>query len=172
MIIAHKTWMVEEANRYCSAAEILSTHDYLGRQAQINAALSIEILLKSFSANVDLYEGQQHETYLPVREHNLTILADKIPEEIRKKLELASPTEKGEPKTRTRRYIERYATTFFHERYIYESPREGKENAKLRCHPGYTDEFIKVVRDLINKTIQLYQETDCKDPWILNQTSA
>ncbi|GIU16385.1 hypothetical protein TUM4261_34830 [Shewanella sp. c952] len=158
MEIVHRAWMVEEANRYCLAAELLATHNYLHRQAQINAALSIEMLLKSFISKSDQHEGEVCETYNSKRGHDLNKLANKLPTEVCSRFGI-SPTKDGIPATKSRRLIERYANTFIEDRYIYESPKD-------KVRPGYSVEFIKLARNLINNTIEVYIETGCTDPWV------
>ena len=56
-------WMVESAYRYLKAAKHLRRgHDMLDI-AQINAAIGMEILLKSFVARPNGTHGKIHETY-------------------------------------------------------------------------------------------------------------
>jgi hypothetical protein len=163
MEIVHRAWMLEEADRYCLAAETLALKKNLDRQAQVNAALSIEILLKSFLAETDLYKGEVHETYNSVFGHDLVVLADKAPSDIRSILGLMASTA-GVPLTRSRRYIEQYRKTFFEDRYIYESLKDKEGDVKQR--PAYSSEFISVARSLIDKTINIYIDTGSNDPWV------
>jgi len=158
MDVVHKAWMVEEASRYCLAAELLAAHPNLHRQAQINAALSIEMLLKSFISQSDQHEGEVYETYKSKRGHDLKKLANKLPIEVCSRFGI-SQSKDGIPTTKSRRLIERYANTFIEDRYIYESP-------KSEVRPGYSPEFIKLARTLINYTIDIYIETGCTDPWV------
>lgn len=43
-------WMIESAYRYCEAAKLLLTGHDMMAVAQVNAAIGMEILLKSFVA--------------------------------------------------------------------------------------------------------------------------
>ncbi|CCN71979.1 hypothetical protein [Vibrio nigripulchritudo] len=158
MQIEHRGWMVETAEKYCTAAELLAKENNLCRQAQINAALSIEILLKSYLSRTKEYEGEIYETYQSKREHNLVKLADMLPVEVRSYLDLSEP-QNGYPKSGTRRCIERYAKTFTEERYIYES-------SKNKLRPGFSTSLTRTARILIDKTISLYISTGSDDPWI------
>ncbi len=168
MDVVFKEWMVETAERYCSAAELLSREKNLSRQAQINAALSIEILLKSYLAVTDLHEGEVFETYKANLGHDLIELADKIPSEIRSYLEIGDSIE-GAPTTRTRRYIDTYRNTFYEDRYIYETLRDRTRNNEVKKRTVYSPEFIKVARRLIDKTILLYIDMGSDDLWINSQ---
>lgn len=59
-------WMVESANKYLRASEILFHTDRdLLHAASINAALGLEILLKSYDAKVTGNEGQANQRYEP-----------------------------------------------------------------------------------------------------------
>lgn len=56
-------WMIESAYRYWEAAKhLLNGHDMMA-VAQVNAAIGMEILLKSFVARPNGNHGQVNETY-------------------------------------------------------------------------------------------------------------
>ncbi|WP_210442216.1 hypothetical protein [Vibrio crassostreae] len=160
MQIEHREWMVETAEKYCTAAELLAKQTNLCRQAQINAALSIEILLKSYLARIAEYEGEVYETYTSKRGHNLAKLADMLPVEVRSYLDL-NESQNGFPASSTRQCVERYANTFIEDRYIYESSRN-------RFRPGFSISLVHTARTLVDKTIDLYLATGSDDPWINN----
>jgi hypothetical protein len=168
MDVVFREWMVETAERYCSAAELLSREKNLNRQAQINAALSIEILLKSYLAATNLHEGEVFETYKSEFGHDLIELADKIPSDIRNYLEIGDSIE-GAPTTRTRRYIDTYRNSFCEDRYIYETLRDKTRSFEVKKRMNYSSEFIKVARRLIDKTISVYIDMGSDDPWINSQ---
>lgn len=159
MKINHRPWMLEEAHRYCLAAEVLSENIALGRQAQINAALALEILMKSFVAQVVSHKGEYYEQYKSEHCHNLVKLAGRLPEAVKRRFGLS--INEGEPKTSSRRTLERYADTFINDRYIYEACKEGTSP-----RPGYSPRLIELARTLIDETIKIYKETGCNDPWI------
>ncbi|WP_126805843.1 hypothetical protein [Aliidiomarina shirensis] len=55
--------MIEDAYKFCRAAEILVSERNMMKISQINAALSIEILLKSFFSSVVDHPGKVYATY-------------------------------------------------------------------------------------------------------------
>ncbi len=55
-------WMLESAHSYLKAAEILDAQN-LPHVAMVNAAIGMEILLKSFISVPDQHQGTSGETY-------------------------------------------------------------------------------------------------------------
>ncbi|WP_420170658.1 hypothetical protein ACN99C_12170 [Pseudomonas alloputida] len=161
-------WMVESAHRYCKAAKhLLTGHDMMDI-AQINAAIGMEILLKSFVARPNGNHGQVHETYdldskkikaahgelecsgraAPrLDKHDLLTLFHAIPVEIRDHLGFG----------RQEKYIERYRNVFTSARYPYEASSPG----------GYDDTLIYVLDDLVERVVHWYREQGCRDPFIV-----
>jgi hypothetical protein len=157
--LTHSAWMIEEAHRYSQASELLFETRNLGNVAQINAALSIEIALKSFFVSVTEYEGKVYARYKFEKEkakniktgadsHNLHLLATSLPDEI--KAYLLSPFELST--------LETFKDTFVVDRYKYE----------INSIRGHSKALIDLSRNLVNKIITLYKVTGCNDPWILN----
>jgi len=56
------SWMLRSARTYLKAAELLYTKN-LPHVAMVNAAMGMEILLKSFISVPDQHEGTSGETY-------------------------------------------------------------------------------------------------------------
>ncbi|WP_223457931.1 MULTISPECIES: hypothetical protein [unclassified Pseudomonas] len=164
-------WMVESAYRYLKAAIYLRRgHDMLDI-AQINAAIGMEILLKSFVSKPDDKLGQVNETYkldddaleaaheylktverVPANrrypnKHDLLTLFYAIPESIRQRIRL----------DRHEHWIEKYRDVFTKARYRYE-----KSAAK-----GSDDILIGVLDELIDDVVDWYRELGCKDMFIV-----
>lgn len=161
-------WMVESANKYLRASEILfRTDGNLLHVASINAAIGLEILLKSFGANVTENEGTVYQNYEPntpaIREahkmlvakgdaeerlnfHDLLILYFAIPEPVRKAVNLH----------RFERTIEHCRHLFAGSRYEYE--------AKSRV--GSDDSAIQALGDLIPNVVTYCKQQGSTDPWI------
>ena len=56
------SWMLQRAHNYLKAAEVLNAQN-LPHVAQVNAAIGMEILLKSFISVPDQHQGTSGETY-------------------------------------------------------------------------------------------------------------
>lgn len=163
-------WMVESAYRYLTAAKHLRRgHDMLDI-AQINAAIGMEILLKSFVSKPDDKLGQVNETYkldddalkaaheylktakrVPAdrrypNRHDLLTLFYAIPEPVRQRIRL----------DRREHWIEKYRDVFTKARYRYE-----KSAAK-----GSDDILIGILDELIDDVVDWYRELGCKDMFI------
>lgn len=127
-------WMVETAYRYLKAARHMQRGFDMGDVAQINAAIGVEILLKSFCSKPSGNHGEVNETYeldsdavkaahlhlqscgKVVRagkspdKHDMLTLFYSVPADIRRHLELDQYEE----------HIERYRHIFTKARYPYE----------------------------------------------------
>lgn len=125
-------WMLESAHSYLKAAELLDAQ-HLPHVAQVNAAIGMEILLKSFISLPDQNQGTSGETYrldptalakahqrlLSIGKtsrknhdkHDLLTLFYAVPEQIRRSLALDSQEE----------CFEKYRSVFTNSRYPYES---------------------------------------------------
>ncbi len=134
MKIKHIPWMLETAYRYLMAAETLIDNPMLGRQAQTNAALAIEILFKSFSAEITLNKGEDFEQYSSTFGHDLIDLIDELPKEVQHTMGLSCSKDSEEPLTNARRMLERYRSIFMDDRYIYETYKISKQNEVKQIH--------------------------------------
>lgn len=165
-------WMVESAHRYLCAAELLRYK--LLDVAQVNAALGMEILLKSFVAKPNSNHGEFTETYKfndrllrcsheqlqssgdvsPDRKdpdgHDLLTLFYAIPEAIRREIGLE----------RRKVSVAQYRHVFTQSRYRYEKIRKDK---KRQC----ASVLIDVLRDLIPHVVDFYRKRGCEDPFIV-----
>lgn len=166
-------WMVESAYRYLQAAKHLRRgHDMLD-VAQINAAIGMEILLKSFVSKPNGNLGQVNETYeldngAIKAAHQYLKAADKIP---------AYRIDKGPNKHdlltlfhAIREPIRQRIRLDLHEHRI-ERDREVFTNARYRYEAGapgdYNDILIGVLDELIEDVVHWYRELGCKDVFIV-----
>ncbi|MDF9773131.1 hypothetical protein [Pseudomonas baetica] len=166
-------WMVESAYRYLTAAKHLKYCDNMLPVAQTNAALGMEILLKSFVSKPNGKLGQVNETYeidypaikaahehlkaadripedrigKPADKHDLLTLFYAIPEPIRQRVRL----------DRREHWIEKYRDVFTKARYQYE------KNARS----GSSDILIGILDELIDDVVDWYRELGCKDLFIV-----
>lgn len=133
-------WMVETACKYAKIAAIAWEYDRnLGLQAEVNAALAIEILLKSSLAKPvnNEYVGTiktQYET--TKREHDLHSLYLAIPKNLQLKL----------------------GCIVMNKRYDYEPDSKGI---------SYDDTLLHIAARLIPKMVDYFIEQGSKDPWLL-----
>jgi len=164
-------WMIESAYRYWEAAKhLLNGHDMMA-VAQVNAAIGMEILLKSFVARPNGNHGQVNETYdldaelikdahrelqrvgkVPADrkqadKHDLLTLFHAVPAEIRTRLRFDQEEE----------WIERYRHVFTSARYPYEA----------RPRKGYSDTLIHVLGTMIESVVKWYREQGCSDVFIV-----
>jgi hypothetical protein len=148
--------MVETAYHYFKAARTLYPIGNLGQVAVINAALSLEILFKSYNASVSANEGKLNEKYDFQREkltnkrngHDLIQLYGLLPNEIKAKFNDSFTLD----------MLEKYKNTFTSDRYFYE------KNASS----GYSTTLIDLAERFIKETVSLYKEKGCDDLWIVN----
>ena len=163
-------WMVESANKYLRAAEILYRTDYnLLHVASINAAIGLEILLKSFVARVTENEGKVNQNYAPNSEiikaghallkaednakarpdsHDLLTLFYAIPEPVR----LAAGISRHEANVEFCRHL------FTASRYEYEST----------APKSFCDTSIAVLREMVPSVVAYYKQSGCTDCWIVS----
>ncbi|AIL61681.1 hypothetical protein [Pseudomonas alkylphenolica] len=166
-------WMIESAYRYLTAAKHLRRgHDMLDT-AQINAALGMEILLKSFVSKPSGNLGQANETYeldynaikaahehlkaaekipayrkdRPPNKHDLLTLFYAIPEPIRQRVRL----------DRHEHWIERYRDVFTNARYRYENG----------APKGSDDILIGILDELVDNVVDWYRELGSQDVFIV-----
>lgn len=147
-------YMVEAAHGYSKAADSLWSQNFM--VSIVNAALAVEILLKSFNAKISDNAGMLNEKYkfddsvLPkgANRHDLIVLFDALPPEVREKFRDPYITD----------MLESYRYTFVKDRYVYEAnARRGASGALL----GVADELIK-------ETVKIYKQRGCTDDWIQN----
>ncbi|WP_327437796.1 hypothetical protein [Pseudomonas donghuensis] len=164
-------WMIESAYRYCEAAKhLLTGHDMMA-VAQVNAAIGMEILLKSFVARPSGNHGQVNETYdldpklindahrelqrvgkisadrNRADKHDLLTLFHAVPADIRARLRFNQEEE----------WIERYRNVFTDARYPYEAS----------SRKGYSDTLIRVLGTMIESVVKWYREQGCRDVFIV-----
>lgn len=163
-------WMIESAYRYLTAAQHLSRgYDMLG-VAQVNAAIGIEILLKSFISKPNGNHGLANETYKldqaaikkshqllqaqgkvakgsRIDRHDLLTLFHAVPEPLRRRIRL----------DRHEQCLHHYRNVFTTARYPYEqtSPK------------GYDDILISILAELVVNVVQWYRDQGSKDIFIV-----
>ncbi|MHA2937049.1 hypothetical protein ACXJY6_02015 [Vibrio sp. RC27] len=148
-------WVVEESYKYYLASVKVSD---LGYVSDVNAALSIEILFKSYlckEIRVNKGVTYKFDSKLLNNEykspdisafHDLFLLAKSLPEEIQLLLFNDSDFE----------ILKRRRDTFASSRYLYESKNRA----------GSSNVLSQLAFEYIEKTIFLYKEKDCGDWWI------
>ncbi|VVN38884.1 hypothetical protein PS645_05277 [Pseudomonas fluorescens] len=163
------SWMLQSAHNYLKAAEVLDTQN-LPHVAQVNAAIGMEILLKSFICVPDHHQGTSGETwkldsvalakahqYLKSvaktfrrtpDKHDLLTLFHAIPAAVRSSLALNSQEES----------FERYRDVFTNSRYPYES------NSWKFSDP----ELMKLLRWTLANVVGYYKEHGCEEPFVLD----
>jgi hypothetical protein len=162
-------WMLESAHSYLKAAEFLDAQG-LPHVAQVNAAIGMEILLKSFISIPDEHQGTTGETYkldptaiavahqhlLSVGKtsrkspdkHDLLTLFHAIPEQIRRSLALNSQED----------CFERYRNVFTNSRYPYES-----NSAK------FSDPILmRMLRWTLGNVVGYHKECGLEDAFIVS----
>lgn len=147
-------FMIETSHSYCKAAQI--TWDLSFQVSVTNAALSIEILLKSFNSVVVANKGKLNERYKfnstvlkkKQNRHDLVHLFDALPLDVKNVLHDQFTFD----------ILDAYRHAFIQDRYFYEA----------KAGQSASDALISVANDMIKKTVQLYIKRDCRDPWILN----
>lgn len=148
-----RPYMVEVAWNYCQL--VLQSAHKRGMIEQTLAALAIEVVLKSFNAVVAGNAGRIDETYefkpkiaLPkgADRHNLIVLANALRPDIRGYLIEHIDEE----------VLREHQGTFSHSRYFYE-PTAPKSSS---------DAAMKLAVKLICKTLFLYKQRQCDDPFV------
>jgi hypothetical protein len=142
-------YMLESASDYLRASRLLWSQPNLCGVAVVNAAIAIEIILKSFTAKP--YENERKgtvgEQYKSKRLHKLTDIAKTIDLELYKHLGFH----------RHEYWFEKYDNLFINARYPYEPSSDG----------GYTDIPISIGIEMFQATIAWYKEMENNDPWVL-----
>jgi hypothetical protein len=166
-------WMLESAHSYLKAAELLDAQ-YLSHVAQVNAAIGMEILLKSFISIPDQHQGTTGETYVLDKDavkaahkclqnsgktdrsqrvdwHDLLTLFHAVPEQIRRSLALNSQEE----------CFEKYRSVFTNSRYPYESNSAKSSDAVL----------MRMLRWTLANVVGYHKERGSQDAFIVSYIS-
>lgn len=152
--VQFRPWMIEAASDYIRASQIL-WREFLPTPAWINASIGLEILLKSFLAEVDGPAGGIGEQYvfsarargITGSGHDLLLLFDAIPVEARAAADI----------DQFRSWIEYFPNAFLAKRYPYEPTAE----------MGRTSVITEVAEEMLEKIIAAYKAEGCDDPWIV-----
>lgn len=143
-------WMLETASDYLRSATLLDRQPNLSRVAMVNAAIAIEIILKSFTSEVvdNIRKGTAGEQYEINGKglHSLTELAKKIDCETYEALGF----------NRFNEIFIKYDNVFMTARYPYEA----------NSHIGFNSGFIQVGIEMFNETIRWYKRTGNTDQWV------
>ena len=163
-------WMLESAHNYLKAAELLDAQN-LPHVAMVNAAIGMEILLKSFISVPDQHQGTSGETYtldvealktahqhlqsigkIPSKQkrdaHDLLTLFHAMPAAIRESLALNSQEHS----------FERYRDVFTNSRYQYESASWKFSDPVL----------MGLLRWTLANVVGYYKERGSQDPFVVN----
>ncbi|WP_146137301.1 hypothetical protein [Zobellella taiwanensis] len=144
-------YMLESAEHYLRAAKIIWNQPNLNRVAIVNAAIGIEIILKSFLATpVDNNrKGTISEQYeIKGRKiHGLLELLSAIDPSLSQKLKFDHHKE----------WLERHNNIFIEDRYPYEPT----------SNPAYSQTLIHIGIEMFRSTISWYKSSGNKDPWII-----
>ncbi|MCZ4321441.1 hypothetical protein [Pseudomonas anguilliseptica] len=144
-------WMVEAAYKYAKVAEISLRHGNLGAQSEVNAAIAVELLLKSLRAvPVDnARAGTVAQQFMVPRigdGHDLLGLYELIPGELRTQLRL-----------------ERYRRTFEEKRHVFKLNRYEYESTAAR---SYDDTLLQLAAELIPVFVRYFLDAGSDDPWL------
>lgn len=153
--IQFSPWLIEESYKYYCSAKILQGENNLLCVAEINAALAIEIALKSFLVTATKFEGKPWEEYVYKKPknapngHNLCCLYEQLPEQVKE----AVFTEE------LKNWIMRFSETFTRSRYRYE-PASVKSSGSV---------IIEVAFELLQKIIRFYSANNIALPQSLEK---
>ena len=148
-----RPWMIEASFDYIRGSRLLFDNKRPG-PGFVDAAIGLEILLKSFLAKVDGPEGGIGEQYVFDKQahgsnghgHNLLQLFDSIPTDVKEQLGLAE----------YRSWIE----DFFQEPFL---------RARYPYEPGATASYLTVLteiaEEMLDKVVRAYIKQGCDDPW-------
>lgn len=143
-------YMLEIASDYLRAAKLLLGQPNLGGVAMINAAIAIEIILKSFTAKPT--ENKRKDTVAEQYEisgkklHLLTDLAKQIDPVIYRELGFHNHE----------CLLKKYDSLFVQARYPYEPT----------ARTDYTEIPIQIGIEMFRATIEWYKRTNNNDPWV------
>lgn len=162
-------WMLECAYSYLEAAELLDAQ-HLPQVAQVNAAIGMEILLKSFISLPDQNQGTSGETYKlemaalakanqqlliigkskrnSPDKHDLLTLFYAVPDQNRRSLDLDSQVD----------CFERYRNGFTNSRYPYESDSAKFSDVVL----------IRMLRWTLANAVGYHKERGSQDAFVMS----
>ncbi|KAA0135388.1 hypothetical protein FYZ48_18945 [Gimesia chilikensis] len=148
-----RPWMIEAAYDFIRSSRLLWDNN-LYSPSMVNVGVGLEILFKSFNAEIDGPQSTtdepymaEHYRYAGAHTHNLSELFDKIPKAIRNQLGIQP----------YRDYlIDKFDTLFVSARYPYEK----------EALSGGTEAIIDVAEEIIAKIIAFYKLEGCDDKWI------
>lgn len=145
-------WMVEAAYKYAKVAEISLSHGSLGAQSEVNAAIAVELLLKSLRAvPVDNAKAgtvaQQYDVPRGGDGHDLLKQYEKIPGELRSRLRL-----------------DRHKAAFEEKRHVFKLNRYEYESTAAR---SFDDTLLQLAAELIPVFVQHFLDAGSDDPWLL-----
>jgi predicted RNase H-like nuclease len=144
-------WAVETAYKYYLAA--VQTYSICGGVSMTNAALSIEIILKSYLLTPSVNLGALNQRYDRAKVsgdgHDLSNLLDRLPSCIQRKLV---------PSAFEREMLYKYRNYFKESRYAYET----------KAQSGHSGTLHSIAERMIRETVKIYLERGCGDPWIKN----
>ena len=162
-------WMLESSHSYLKAAELLDAQN-LPHVSMVNAAIGMEILLKSFISVPDQHQGTSGETYKldtaalaaahqhlqsagktsrkTPDKHDLLTLFHAMPEAIRSSLALDSQEDS----------FERYRDVFTNSRYPYESSSWKFSDPVL----------MRLLRWTLANVVGYYREQGSQDSFVLD----
>lgn len=149
-----RPWMIEASHDYLKASRLL-WKNRLSVPSLTTAAIGVEILFKSFLAEVDGLSGGIGEKYRFKKEthkignsgHNLLDLFNAIPDDIKSDLNLYQYAEY---------FRDYYQKPFVDDRYPYEKTASG----------SYSEILTDIGEEMLSKVISYYKEKKCDDPWI------
>ncbi|MEI5639616.1 MULTISPECIES: hypothetical protein [unclassified Pseudoalteromonas] len=144
--------MIETSYAYLLSSKLMWQHNIT--VSIVHAALSLEILFKSFHAEVSGNEGQINEKYKLKTDgilkgngkHDLLSLYDSLPKDIKRLFESDF----------TRDMLTKYRKVFVDSRYVYERG----------AISGGSDALASIADKLIRKTVEIYKQRGCDDIWI------
>ncbi|MCG7538981.1 hypothetical protein [Pseudoalteromonas sp. OF7H-1] len=144
--------MIETSYAYLLSSKLMWQHNIT--VSIVHAALSLEILFKSFHAEVSGNEGQINEKYKLKTDgilkgkdkHDLLSLYDSLPTDIKRLFESDF----------TRDMLTKYRKVFVDSRYVYERD----------AISGGSDALASIADMLIRKTVEIYRQRGCDDIWI------
>ncbi|MFM4718337.1 MULTISPECIES: hypothetical protein [Aeromonas] len=142
-------YMLETASDYLRAAKVIWLQPNLQSVAMVNAAIAIEIILKSFLSQPtnNMRKGTVGEQYeIKQKVHLFNDIAARIDRDIYDKLNFS----------RYCSFFEKNKALFVESRYPYEPSSRG----------GFNDEAIHVGIEIFNATMRWYKETGNEDPWV------
>lgn len=141
-------WMVEIGYGFARTAQLAGGQGYLGLQSEINAALAVEILLKSLQSNPveNGLHGSVMTNFSGPYGHDLFELYKSVSDEIKKRIGLHDHEDT----------FLRKRDTFLKKRYDYEA--HGGDR-------GFDTSLLYASACMIPKIVDYFVEQGSQDPW-------